>query len=134
MYDLDQLRSDLVPKSVQRLARCGRSSRKDFRSSAERGTCVETIRLIGAMIRIDRVTQMARHLPPISNYRAIASAIAEELRERYQPPNALSPELRRVLRQIPSSSLARRPQRHEMWLTDGETRRMAEISLRFVSR
>ena len=80
---------------------------------------------------------MARHLPPISNYRAIASAIGEELRARYQPSNGLSPELRRLLRQIPCSDtgdLAKRPQRsHEMWLTDDETRRMAEISLRLLS-
>ena len=80
---------------------------------------------------------MGRHLTPVSNYRAIASAIGEELRARYQPSNGLSPELRRLLRQIPCSDtgdLAKRPQRsHEMGLTDGETRRMAEISLRFLT-
>ena len=85
----------------------------------------------------ESMRQVTRHLPPVSNYRAIASAIGEDLRALYQPSNGLSPELRRLLRQIPCSSagdLARRPQRsHEMWLTDGETRRMAEISLRFLS-
>jgi hypothetical protein len=76
--------------------------------------------------------RMARHLKPVSNYSAIASAIGEELRARCQPSNGLSPELRRLLRR--AGDLARRPQRsHEMWLTDGETRRMAEISLRFLS-
>ncbi len=78
---------------------------------------------------------MARHLPPVSNYGAIASAIGEELRAVYRPTIELSPKLRRLLRQMPCSGPARRPQRsHEMWLTEGETRRMAEISLRFVSR
>jgi hypothetical protein len=80
---------------------------------------------------------MARHLPPVSNYRAIASAMGKELRARYQPSNGLSPELRRLLRQISCSSAgnhARRPQRsHEMWLNDDETRRMAEISLQFLT-
>ena len=36
--------------------------------------------------------KMARHLPA-SNYRAIASAIGEELRDRYQSSNGLTPEL-----------------------------------------
>jgi hypothetical protein len=47
---------------------------------------------------------MARHLKPVSNCGAIASAIGEELRARYQPTNGLSPELRRLLRQISCSS------------------------------
>jgi hypothetical protein len=87
-------------------------------------------------ILIDR-WKMTRHLPPVSNYRAIASAIGEELSAHFRPSNGLSPELQRLLRQFPCSSagdLAGRLQRsHEMWLTDGETRRVAEISLRFLS-
>jgi hypothetical protein len=75
---------------------------------------------------------MARHLPA-SNYRAIASAIGEELRDRYQPSNGLTPELGRLLRQSPCSSTPpwKRYRSHEMWLTDGETRRLAEISFGF---
>ena len=46
-------------------------------------------------------------------------------------------DLRRLLRQIRCSNTrysGSRPRRsHEMWLTDDEPRRMAEISLRFLS-
>jgi hypothetical protein len=38
-----------------------------------------------------------------SNYRVIASAIGQELRARYEPPNELSSELRRLLQQFPRS-------------------------------
>jgi hypothetical protein len=78
---------------------------------------------------------MPSHPSAASNYRAIASAIGQELRERYQPPNGLCPELRRLLGQIPCSDAVRKPRRsHEMWLTHDEARRMAEISLRFLTR
>jgi hypothetical protein len=73
-----------------------------------------------------------------SHYRAMTSAIGEELRARYRPPAQLSPELRRLLRQVPCSDTgnsASRPRlSHEMWLTDGEPRRIAEISLHFLDR
>jgi hypothetical protein len=74
-----------------------------------------------------------------SQYRAMTSAIGEELRARYPPPDQLSPELRRLLlKQIPCSNTRHsgsRPRRsHEMWLTDDEPRRIAEISLHFLSR
>jgi len=79
-----------------------------------------------------------RRLSAASNYRAIASAIGQELRARYAPPNGRSPELRRLLKQIPCSDALRDPVRrphrsHEMWLTDDEPRRMAEISLHFLT-
>jgi hypothetical protein len=70
-----------------------------------------------------------------SNYRVIASAIGQELRVRYEPPNGLSSELRRLLGQIPCSDTVRKPYRsHDMWLTHDEARRLAEISLRFLTR
>jgi len=79
---------------------------------------------------------MQRHLPTASNYNAIVWAIGQALQTRYQPPNELSPELRRLVRLGPCCNRlgdARRPrQSHEMWLTDNEPRRMAEISLRFL--
>ena len=69
--------------------------------------------------------------------RAMTTAIGEELRTRYQPPDQLSPELRQVLRKVQCSDTRHpygRPRRsHEMWLTDDEPRRIAEISLRFLS-
>ncbi len=69
--------------------------------------------------------------------RAMTTAIGEELRARYQPPDQLSHELRRLLRQIRCSNARHadsRPRRsHEMWLTDDEPRRIAEISLHFLS-
>ena len=72
-----------------------------------------------------------------SQYRAMKSAIEEELRARYQPADQLSPELRRLLRQIPCSDIrdaAARPRlSHEMWLTDDEPRRIAESSLHFLT-
>jgi hypothetical protein len=43
-----------------------------------------------------------------SNYRVIASAIGQELRVRYEPPNGLSSELRRLLGQIPCSDTVRK--------------------------
>ena len=81
----------------------------------------------------------AGRLPFVSwQYRAMTSAIGEELRARYLPPDQLSTDLRRLLRQIPCSHTRRsssRPRRsHEMWLTDDEPRRIAEISLHFLSR
>jgi hypothetical protein len=87
---------------------------------------------------------MSHHPPPAgglpfvsSQYRAVTSAIGEELRARYLPPDQLSPDLRRLLRQIQCSNTRRsgsRPRRsHEMWLTDDEPRRIAEISLHFLS-
>jgi hypothetical protein len=70
-----------------------------------------------------------------SRCRAVTSAIGEELRARYQLPNQVSHELRWLLRQIRCSTIRhsqpRRP--HEMWLTDDEPRRIAEISLHFLS-
>ena len=70
-----------------------------------------------------------------SNYRVIASAIGQELRVRYEPPNGLSSELRRLLGQIPCSEAVRKPRRsHDMWLAHDEARRLAEISLRFLDR
>jgi hypothetical protein len=73
-----------------------------------------------------------------SQYRAVTSAIGEELRARYQPPDQLSHELRRLLRQIPCSNTRHagtKPRRsHEMWLIDDEPRRIAEISLHFLIR
>jgi hypothetical protein len=81
---------------------------------------------------------MPSHPSEASNYRAIASAIGQELRARYQPPNALSPELRRHLRRMPCCDTRRsgsRPRRsHEISLTDDEPRRIAEISLHFLTR
>jgi len=71
-----------------------------------------------------------------SNYRAIVSAIGQELHACYQPLNALTPELRLLLtgRSRTDCDSARRLRRpHEMWLTDDEPRRMAEISLRLLS-
>jgi hypothetical protein len=72
-----------------------------------------------------------------SQYRAMTSAIREELRARYQPPDQLSHGLRRLLGRIRCSDTRRsgsRPRRsHEMWLTDDEPRRIAEISLHFLS-
>ena len=65
------------------------------------------------------------------------SAIEEELRARYQPADQLSPELRRLLRQIPCSDIrvagAKKRRSHEMWLADDEPRRLAESSLHFLS-
>ena len=70
--------------------------------------------------------------------RAMTTAIGEELRARYQPPDQLSPELRQLLRKVQCSdsrhSCSRPRQSHEMWLTDDESRRIAEISLHFLSR
>jgi len=78
-------------------------------------------------------------LPFVSlQYRAVTSAIAEELRARYQPADQLSYELQRLLRQIRCSNTRHagsRPRRsHEMWLTDDEPRRIAEMSPHFLSR
>ena len=73
----------------------------------------------------------------LSQYRAMKSAIEEELRARYQPADQLSPELRRLLRQIPCSDIrdaaAKKRRSHEMWLADDEPRRLAESSLHFLS-
>ena len=78
---------------------------------------------------------MPSHPSAASNYRALASAIGQELRARYQPPNGLSHELRRLLGQIPCSETVRKPRRsHDMWLAHDEARRLAEISLRFLTR
>jgi hypothetical protein len=88
---------------------------------------------------------MPNHLPETgrllfvsSQYRAVTSAIGKELRARYEPPDQLSHELHRLLRQIPCSSsrhACSRPRRsHEMWLTDDGPRRIVEISLHFLSR
>src|ERR1700758_4010761 len=70
--------------------------------------------------------------------RAMTTAIGEELRARYQPRDQLSPELHQLLRKVLRCSDTRhpcsRPRRsHEMWLTDDEPRRIAEISLHFLS-
>src|ERR1700734_2755827 len=71
--------------------------------------------------------------------RAMTTAIGEELRARYQPPDQLSPELRQLLRKVHRSdtrhsySRPRRSRSHEMWLTDDEPRRLAEISVHFLS-
>src|SRR6202046_2193991 len=69
--------------------------------------------------------------------RAMTTAIGEELRARYQPPDQLSPELRQLLRKFQRSDTRHsgsRPLRsHKMWLTDDEPRRIAEISLHFLS-
>ena len=52
--------------------------------------------------------------------RAMTTAIGEELRARYVPPDQLSPELRQLLRKIHRSDTrhsGRRPRRsHEIWL------------------
>jgi hypothetical protein len=88
---------------------------------------------------------MLGHPPPAGrlrfislHYRAMASAIGEELRARYQPLDQLSPQLRRLLRQIrccgPRNSAHKWRRSHEIWLTDDEPRRIAEISLHFLSR
>jgi hypothetical protein len=73
-----------------------------------------------------------------SQYRAVTSAIGQELRARYQPTGQLSHELLRLLRRVPCSNTRhadRKPRRsHEMWLCDDEPRRLAEISLHFLSR
>jgi hypothetical protein len=69
---------------------------------------------------------------------AMTTAIGEELRARYHPPDQLSPELRQLLRKVQCSDTRHsysRPRRsHEMWLTDDEPWRIAEISLHFLSR
>jgi hypothetical protein len=71
-----------------------------------------------------------------SQYRAMTTVIGEELRARYQP-SGLSHELSRLLRQIRCSTTRHsgaRPRRsHEMWLTDDEPRRIAEISFHFLA-
>jgi hypothetical protein len=58
------------------------------------------------------------------------TAVARSLLASYRPPAQLSPELRRLLRQVPcsdTSDSASRPRlSHEMWLTDDEPRRIAE--------
>jgi hypothetical protein len=81
---------------------------------------------------------MPSHLRTESNLRAIASAIGLELRTYCRPPNGHSPELRGLLRKIACSGtrdLANWPRgSHEMRLTDDEPRRLAEISLQFLSR
>src|SRR4029077_2792700 len=70
-----------------------------------------------------------------SNHRVIASAIGQEFRVRYEPPNGLSSELRRLLGQIPCSDTVRKQHRsHDLWLTNDEARRLAEISVRFLTR
>jgi len=72
-------------------------------------------------------------------HRAMTTAIGDELRARYQPPDQLSPELRQLLRKVHrsdthySGSRSCRSPSHEMWLTDDEPRRIAEISLHFLS-
>ena len=85
-----------------------------------------------------RPTSAGRSPFVTSAHRAMTTAIGEELRARYQPPDQLSPELRQLLRKVPCSGTRHscsRPRRsHEMWLTDDEPRRIAEISLRFLSR
>jgi hypothetical protein len=72
-----------------------------------------------------------------SQYRDIAFAIGRELGGLYQPPDQISPDLCRLLRQIRSSNTrcaGSRPRRsHEMWLADDEPRRIAEVSLHFLS-
>ena len=77
-------------------------------------------------------------LPFVSpQHRAVTSAIGEELRARYQPPDELSHELRLLLRHIRCSNTRHAgsgpPRSHEMWLTDDEPRRIAEISLHFLT-
>ena len=73
----------------------------------------------------------------LSHYRAMTSAIGQELQARYQPPDEFSPELRRLLRQIPCSGTRRsasKPRRsHEMRLTDDEPRRIVESALHFLT-
>jgi hypothetical protein len=77
---------------------------------------------------------MPRLSSATSNYSVIASTIGQELRVRYEPPNVLSSELRRLLGQIPHSNTVRKPHRsHDMSLTHDEARRLAEISLRFLT-
>jgi hypothetical protein len=69
--------------------------------------------------------------------RNMTTAIGEELRARYQPPDQLTPELLQLLRKVHRSDTrhsASRPRRsREMWLTDDEPRRIAEISVHFLS-
>src|ERR1700735_565360 len=70
--------------------------------------------------------------------RPMTTAIGEELRARYQPPDQLSPELRQLLRKVLQCSDTRHscsgpPRSHEMWFTDAEPRRIAQISLHFLS-
>jgi hypothetical protein len=83
-------------------------------------------------------SETGRLLCVSSQYRAVTSAIGEELRARYEPPDQLSHELHRLLRQsyVPTAAmLVAGPRRsHEMWLTDDEPRRIIEISLHFLSR
>src|ERR1700758_4872885 len=59
--------------------------------------------------------------------RAMTTAIGDELRARYQPPDQLSPELRQLLKKVHRSdthhSGSRSHRSHEMWLADDEPRR-----------
>jgi hypothetical protein len=54
---------------------------------------------------------MARHLLPVSNYRAIASAIGEELRAHYRPSKELLSELQKAIKTV--SLFQRRRSRQE---------------------
>ena len=69
--------------------------------------------------------------------RAMTTAIGKELRARYQAPDQLSPELRQLLGKVHRTdtrhSGSRRRRSHEMWLNDDEPRRIAEISLHFLT-
>jgi hypothetical protein len=82
----------------------------------------------------------ASKLPFVSSlYRAVAIAIGKALCAQYLPPDQLSHELRRLVKRIPCPNgrhAVARPRRrsHEMWLTDDEPRRIAEISLHFLCR
>jgi hypothetical protein len=72
-------------------------------------------------------------------YRAVAIAIGKALCAQYPPPDQLSHELRRLVQRIPYPNgrhVVDRPRRrsHEMWLTDDEPRRIAEISVCFLCR
>jgi hypothetical protein len=111
-------------------------------------------RIVGTFLKLlmggaSLVAPMADHRPRSSyesdnvpwskavTRRAMTTAIGGELRARYQPPDQLSPELRQLLRKVQCSVTrhsCNRPRRsHEMWLTDDEPRRIAEISLHFLS-
>ena len=65
------------------------------------------------------------------------TAIGKELRARYQAPDQLWPELRQLLGKVHRTdtrhSGSRRRRSHEMWLNDDEPRRIAEISLHFLT-
>ena len=69
-----------------------------------------------------------------SQYRAMKSAIEEELRAPYQPADQLSPELRRLPRQIPCSDIRDAAAKKRMKCGLLTTNRVVSLKVRFISQ